>query len=89
MISSVMSSLSPDPIPQTKNNEAYRRYTTLVSAAIGYRRLPICHRKLALVLQEITHSRTTSQDELGDVLHDLGLRLGRHGCEPFGKANFA
>ena len=35
MTSSVTSSLSPDPIPQTKNSEAYRRYTTLVSKYTG------------------------------------------------------
>jgi hypothetical protein len=31
IISNVTSSLSDDPIPQTKNKDAYRRYTTLVS----------------------------------------------------------
>lgn len=31
MISSVTSSLSDEPIPQTKKSDAYRRYTTLVS----------------------------------------------------------
>lgn len=91
MISSVMSSLSPEPIPQTKNNDAYRRYTTLVSVEIGYHYLPssfLYTKRLALVLQEITHSRAASQDELSDVLHNLGLCLGRHGREPFCKANF-
>ena len=86
-----MSSLSPEPIPQTKNKDAYRRYTTLVSVELGHVPHSVLYttEKLALVLQEVTHPRAASQDELSDVLHDLDLRLGRHGREPFRKANFA
>lgn len=38
------------------------------------------------VLQEVAHARATGQDQLGDVLDDLGLFLRRKGGEPFGEA---
>lgn len=37
------------------------------------------------VLQEVAHARPTRQDELGDVLDDLGLVLGGERGEPFGQ----
>ena len=92
MISSVMSSLSPDPIPHTKNSEAYRLYTTFVSApddlqSIFTRRSS----KIActFVLEEVTHPRPTCKYKLRDVLDDLGLLLLRHREEPFRESDLA
>lgn len=42
-----------------------------------------------LVLEEVTHARPTSEDELCDVFHDLGLCLWRHRREPFRETDFA
>jgi len=91
MISSVTSSLSPDPIPVTKNSDAYRRYTTLVSVVYKCRSsfiLSISSSR-TFVLQKITHSRPASQHQLSYVLHNLCLGFGRHRREPFRQTNFA
>ena len=90
MISSVTSSLSPDPIPVTKNSDAYRRYTTLVSVneCVSSCSVSISSRR-TFVLQKITHSRPASQHQLSYVLHNLCLGFGRHRREPFRQTNFA
>lgn len=36
------------------------------------------------VLEEVAHARAPRQDQLRDVLDDLGLILGRERGEPFG-----
>jgi hypothetical protein len=41
------------------------------------------------VFEEVAHARATSEDELGDVLDDLGLLLWRHRHKPLCKAHFA
>lgn len=38
------------------------------------------------VLQEIAHACTAGQHQLGDILDDFGLILGRKGREPFREA---
>lgn len=38
------------------------------------------------VFEKVAHSRTTSQNQLGDILDNLGFVLGREGGEPFGQA---
>lgn len=38
------------------------------------------------VLEEVAHPSPPSQDQLGDVLDDLGLLLGRERREPFCEA---
>lgn len=38
------------------------------------------------VLEEIAHAGAPGEDELGHILDDLGLLLGRQGGEPFGEA---
>lgn len=35
------------------------------------------------VFEEVTHACAAGEDELGDVLDDFGLVLGRQGGEPF------
>lgn len=42
-----------------------------------------------LVLKKITHSCSTSQDKLRDILYNLGLGLWGHGWKPFREADFA
>lgn len=41
-----------------------------------------------LVFQEIAHPRPSREDQLGHILHDLGLGLVRQGLEPFGQPDF-
>ena len=80
-------------MPVTKNKDAYRRYTTFVSDQSGRRQRAshsrVKKRKRTLVFNEIAHARATSEDELGDILDDLGLLLRRHRHEPFRKTHFA
>jgi hypothetical protein len=90
MISSVTSSLSPDPTPVTKNSDAYRRYTTLVSVYKCVSSFSVSiSSSHTFVLQKITHSRPASQHQLSYVLHNLCLGFGRHRREPFRQTNFA
>jgi hypothetical protein len=56
--------------------------------------LSINHGKAAsdehtLVLQEVTHPRSTGENELSDILDDLGLLLRRQRLEPFRQSDFA
>jgi hypothetical protein len=67
-ISSVISSLSPDPIPQTKKREAYRRYTTFVSGwevrfqliSAAYPHAPLYSKKLHILVLLASTSCVTS-----------------------------
>jgi hypothetical protein len=38
------------------------------------------------VLEEVAHARAAGEDQLGDILDDLGLVLGRECSEPLGEA---
>ena len=38
------------------------------------------------VFEEIAHSRSSRQNELGDISNNLGLVFGRQSDEPFGKS---
>lgn len=38
------------------------------------------------ILQEVAHAGATRQNQLGHILDDFGLFLGRESGEPFGKA---
>jgi len=84
----VMSSLSDCPMPVTKNRDAYRRYTTLESDP---NQMSVNEKKWkqTFVFEEVAHARAASEDELGDVLDNLGLLLGRHRHKPLRKAHFA
>src|ERR1700735_2424273 len=53
MISNVTSSLSPDPMPQTKNSDAYRRYTTFESTQTHKKN----NKRLSLRLKSPLYSR--------------------------------
>ena len=48
-----------------------------------------CKGWATFVLEEVAHAGSAGEDELRDVLDDLGLVLGRQGGEPFGKAHLA
>ena len=89
MTSSVTSSLSPEPTPHTKKSDAYRRYTTFVSARPGHAP-PHAHCAMlhTFVFQDVAHAGPSRQDELCDVLDDLGFGLWGHGREPFCQAYF-
>lgn len=47
------------------------------------------HDFAVLVLEEVAHPRPSSEHELCDIFGDLELCLGRHGGEPFRKADLA
>lgn len=38
------------------------------------------------VFEEVAHARAPGQDDLRDILDDLGLLLGRESRKPFGQA---
>jgi hypothetical protein len=41
---------------------------------------------LTFVLEEVAHASSTGEDQLGDILDDLCLVLGRECSEPLGQA---
>jgi hypothetical protein len=89
MISRVISSLSSDEQPAMKKSEAYRRYTILVSEArlCQHRKGPMVEKgSPTLVFDEVAHASSPGEHQLGHILDNLGLVLGRQGGEPLGKA---
>lgn len=84
-----------------KNNEAYRRYTILVSIhsrlvsrlaidafvnSTATPNLGMVRRKPTLILKKIAHASSAREDKLGHVFDDLGFVLGRQRGKPFRKA---
>jgi hypothetical protein len=78
-------------MPVTKNRDAYRRYTTFESTQTRFRQYAYDEKKQdqTFVFKKVAHACAASKYELGDILDDFGLLLGRHRHKPLRKAHFA